>query len=197
MTRLPLIATLLAAAACGDDRGEDLLQPCEYTETPVAWDAAAPDGTVPEDLLATAEGTHALMGTWADGGATTGVTLTIARAGDGATWFGNDSGGCPSYLAIPVSWALATDDGLLDEAGTDDATASDGALGLWAAIGVDAIGGTYAPTVAEGEVTGLEVEVAFGEAAPSGTVYVASQGEDGDTAWAGIDEVLTFGAEAD
>lgn len=195
MTRLPLIATLLAAA-CGADRGEDLLQPCEYTETTVAWDAAAPDGTVPDDLLATAEGTHALVGTWTDGGATTGVTLTVARAGDSATWFANDGGGCPSYLAIPVSWALATDDGALDEAGTTDATASGGALGLWAAVAVDAIGGTFAPTVAEGEVTGLEIEVAFGEASPSGTVYVATEGEDEDTAWAGIDEVLTFGADA-
>jgi hypothetical protein len=137
---------------------------CEETLTPLGWDEAAPDGTVPAEALAAIEGETAATLTW-DGGGSTPLTLTVTADGEPA-WVEQEAiypatGTAPAIgvvcwdqLRIPVSVTLTTEDGQLDETWSQDhsptpepytATGEPG-LALWATLDPDALTGSYTLT---------------------------------------------------
>ncbi len=132
------LSVLLVMAACGvdDDKGaplgdsggaDGLTGPfCEDVITPLGWDEAAPDGTVPSEAIASLEGSFASTFSHADD-TTTPITIDVARTGE-PSWVESEvvttSSGvdiaieCPNHVSIPVAVTLRTDDGVLDEAWT-------------------------------------------------------------------------------
>ena len=191
----PLLFSLAALAACseGDFRFDDAIGVCDYEDRALGWDEASPAGVVPADLLAVAEGTHDLVGTWVDGGATVDATATISRYGDGAIYRENTSGGCASYVAVPVAFAFETADGAFDEAGAAlgvDGAAGGASLLVRADFDPDALGGSYTPMPAEGEARRVSLELLFQAAGVTGAVHLQTEGEDGDVAWAATEPVL-------
>ncbi len=138
--RITTVGALALCAACGgsDDKAEGRdsgtatfvseWPSCEEVLTPLGWDEAAPDGSVPSEVFAAVEGTTTSNFDFADG-TTAPLTITVARSGD-PQWVDAEavypaSGVeigivCPDHVRIPASVLFRTGDGRLDESWTQD-----------------------------------------------------------------------------
>ena len=192
MTRALLFA--LGAIACVEaDPTEDLLVECEFETTEVPWEAAAPHGTVPADVLAFAEGDHEALGAWAGGEEDVRVDFTLHRRGEHAYFQEATEGGCFSVLELPLTLDFITDDGAFDEALEVRGVVEGGALTVRAPLDPEGIVGTYVPEPGEGEIVrGLALEATFAEAGPWGSVLLQTEGQDSEVAWAGEEPVFSW-----
>lgn len=200
MRSLIVPVALFALAACGEPShtfdGPAIVE-CTYDDVPVAWADEAPNGLVPNDLLDFAEGTHTSTGGFQADDAAMPVTVELTRRGEHAVYRENTEGGCGSFLSIPVTLGFKTEDDSFDEVVEADAIEAfleNDALKVTAALDPSALGGTYTPEPAEGEVRGLDLEVLFQPTTLGGDVYLLTEGSDGDTAWAEREHVFHFGA---
>jgi hypothetical protein len=193
------LATVLGGCPAPDS--EDNIVLCEYDDQLVAWADEAPDGTVPADVLALAEGSVDTTGGYADSDAEIDVTASLARRGDHAVYRLNTVGGCPSYLAFPVTVTFVTGDGRFDESVATDATLgelSGEGLEVRAELPLERVDGSFeAPD--GGEPYGVQLVARFTDGAVAGEVEVQVQGGDGDdgpdgTVWASSETWFVFGA---
>lgn len=202
---LPLTAAL-ALAACdppapkSSDRPADLAEAsCTATETPLALDAAAPDGQVPDALLAAVPTSIAATFYYLDGARST-VAFALDAAAASAVWVdeeldgGADTGAtpadavvCTDRVRITAPFAFTTADGAFDLAGTitldaasngslaGDFTAAPAQFGGdhdWGTdLGEDPLGSLSVLLIADGETT-------------AGGIDLLTFGTDGDVAWA-------------
>lgn len=184
----------------GDDSGSQSLQTgtpyCEDTSTPLGWDEAAPDGTVPSEAIAEVEGSYSGVFTH-DNGTTANLTLTVSRSGE-PTWIDSEAyyypdGGpdlgviCDDGVAMPVSIVFSLSDGVFNENWNQDYFLSisgyyyyysGSGLGLRTSIDPALLGGSY--TVTEVNPADYDyVEVSFSGSAADGlsTGSVALQGQ--------------------
>lgn len=191
--RRALIFALLFACSEGEHRFDDVRVTCTYNDQAVGWHDPAPNGVVPAELLAAAEGTWAARGVWTDDSREVQVDLTLERRGDSAIYRENTGGGCGSYLAMDVALSLSTDDGAFAEsfeAQAVDAALGEPALAVGHTLPTSELQGSYRPVVANGEVQGIRIDLTFRAAGPSGRIAVRSEGVDGDVAWSADDDVL-------
>lgn len=202
----------------GDDNGTEdaLYQMCDAVRTPLEAGALAPDGSDPAAALALLGSASAGAFTYAAGGATDFV-LTPDAAAAQLAWVDqephvddSDGGGaepaiaadCPDYLVVSFPIAFSTADGAFAFDGTIEISvgnpsvgAEDYARGL-VSVATGDFGGTHDWSVyLTPDTTSLEAELFLSYAADgsvAGTVSAYSTGEDGETAWAGTDEVGSF-----
>lgn len=207
----PLLA-LLPLAACDffKDRGDDsndLYDPghCEYTPTPIAFDATdAVMGFSPLDWSFRVEGQASTSFVWVETSELTNVTLTLALDHDSfarmdGVWIPPEDGGesgvdldtndeqdCPSYLVSDGQWSVVTDDGKINESFSVSVHAEGvGSGGLEASVAFDALNGSYTPSEinpAEWDEVRLDFAQRLGEVFSGTLVLFASRempGEDG------------------
>jgi len=195
-------AMILALAACPPSpEGDPNLVVCEFDEVVVAWDEAAPDGTVPDDVLALAEGNVATTGGYMDRDEEVDVTASLARRGDNAVFYVSTVGGCPDYLGIPVTVTFVTGDGAFDEQVEVEATLGElGGAGLQiqADLPLARVEGSLDLDPGT-EAYGVNLIARFTEGAVSGEVEVLLQGGDTDgggdgAVWASRENFFVFGA---
>ena len=200
------ISLLFVLAACSKEvepAGDVVIAlDCGWENVIVAPDDATTLGATPGELLAPHLGSFTLQGTW-DTGDSTEVSLTIAQgAGDVSLMrpTGADAASCPTFLTLPVDLTLATADGLLDERLTAGWSADPaGPFDVLKAIGrswPSDLVGTFVvdPHVDPNEDYGdIEFEVVHDASGVRGAMRLEVSGNDGEIAWDGITEVLTFG----
>lgn len=203
-TLLPFALAL--AAACGDDgKLEDTLYEldCDVSDTNPAWTEDAADAPTPMERATPLVGTWSLPGDWVAAGTETTVDLTLAVDETRAPTLhlvtgGVDAEACTSTLTLPVTISITTADGGLDLdlAGAfildPDAADETGELRV---VFEDPGAGTWDPADELGEndeLVGLELAITNGPDGLTGTLYRQIEGEDGETAWSGIEEALTF-----
>ncbi len=106
-----IIGVLILAPlhGCGDnDKREDALAECKYTDHELAWDEASPESIVAEDLLAFSEGEHNLIGGEIFHDGDSEILLVVDRRGENAIYRENIEGGCFSYVEVPLTVTIAT-----------------------------------------------------------------------------------------
>lgn len=203
MRPMLMAAMTLALAACppSPEDGTPNIVECEYDATEVAWDEEALDGTVPADVLALAEGSHETTGGYMDRDEEIDVTAGLARRGDHAIFYASTAGGCPDYLAFPVTVTFVTGDGAFAESLDVEATLGElGGAGLEIRADLDLGLVEDSLDLDEGtEAYGVVLAARFTEGAVGGEVEVLIQGGDfdgdGDGAvWASTETFFVFGA---
>ena len=200
---------LLILSACfteterkGDDTGLLTGQPdyqaCDDTTTVLAQDVASPLGFSADDVLVVVSGPASAAATWTDGGAGTTVTIGATLAGDVVYHDRSpveDTGGpedtgpapgapddaCVDWLEVPITMALATDDGAFDESVPASILAMDTGS-LWASAELDwaALGGSYVFTEidpSEWDSVSLSVSAGWSAGSLTGQVDMSASRE--------------------
>jgi len=219
---LPCLLTAALTAACGapdagdksgGDGAEDALyEPCTSRRVSLATGDLAPDGSDPAAALAVVGAAAAGTFTYASGG-TTPFLLSPDPSAAALVWVDqepNTEGGggtdlayaadCVDYLEITLPMGFGTDDGAFDFAGdmvlaVGLPLADEFARGSVTAPTTDFAGGYDWSVHSAAGTTSLEGELFLSFAADGavlGAVSAATTGEDGDTAWAGREEIGSF-----
>ena len=172
---------------------------CEDVTTVLAAADTSPLGFSADEVLAIVAGPTLATATYPDGGATTGLSISLALVGDpvfhertevvdtggggadtGPAWgapSGAD-GGCPDWLELPLSLRFVTDDGAFDESVSSTMLAMDLAS-LWASADLDweNLGGSYTFTEidpTEWDEVSLSVSAGFSGGATNGQVDMSA-----------------------
>ncbi len=165
---------------------------CLWDEEFVAWGDEAPDGTVPDEVIAVAEGVYELTGgtTYHDG--EEGYTVEFERRGEHAVYMTEKEGGCGERLELPGTLQLMNEGEQLNEEFAVEARLGAGeAVEVRHRFGPDDLEGSWEPVPPEDtDLRGLSVEVTFTEEDVTGRVLVLWETSDGGIASAGEEEVF-------
>lgn len=194
---LTAAVTLVLAACPAPEDGDPNLVECTFDEIAVAWSEAAPDGTVPDEVLALVEGAFDTTGGYVDRDEEIDVSASLARRGDNAVFYSATGGGCPDVLAFPVTMTFSTSDDAFDETLEIEATYADGRVEVQADLPESRVDGDFEPEP-DASVYGVQLLARFSEGAVAGEVEVLVEGSDGSgdpdgTSWASRETYFVFG----
>lgn len=181
---------------------------CAETLTPLGWEEAAPDGTVPGEALAPFEGEHVVVLAYEDGGETA-LTIRVTRAGE-PEWVDQEAVYpgtgpaigvvCWDHVRMPVAARFTTEDGAFAESWEQTHSApgapystDDSGLALSYTVDPAMVAGSW--TLEGVDPSGYDfLELAIAGSTGSGTVVVNGQRTTGDAVSFGIvQEVGTWG----
>ncbi len=174
------------------DTGDTLMYQCNYTDTALAADDAAL-GTTPADIQAELDGLHEHPATWADDGSTAVASVDITV--DTTQAILRESEGCGSYIAIPATVSLDTDDGGISAVFDMELEISEGGLAAYATIDESELGGSWTPPALDANESrrGISLRLERGDNGLVGQLMDETEGDDGTVAWAGAEVVLELG----
>lgn len=179
---------------------------CTRVETPLALDAAAPDGRVAAELLAAA-GTAFTVPLTYEAGTETELTLTFTATE--AVWVDLEQPEpgpgpspsiylyCDDYLAVSGTLAFQTADGAFDtNLALNLAVSAEGALEGGGRFPVADFGGSFdwSGFAEDGEAVEAELSLVFDQLATSGGLGAFLTGDDGSVAWAENVAIARWGA---
>lgn len=194
---IPLAAAAIIAVACGAEEEEEnnvgdpnLGEPepgiaeCIWDDIDVGWDEETPDGRVPEDLLADAEGDYEVEGTATYDDSDETFFIGLERRGDYAVFReenDQESGGCGDRLELPVTFEIANESETIDETFE---TRADGVAGssLRVIYNLDPsdLQGTWEPEPPEDtDLLGVGVQATFSDGDVTGEVYMRLEKTEG------------------
>ena len=217
-----LVLALGLSACFGDDPSDgdsgasepaSAMPYCEETGTVLLSGEDDALGLSADAFLAALPAEVAASADWEDG-SISGLTLSLGVDADSLRLVSQevvypDTDGpvpeiaveCPDVVRVDVSMVIASDDGRLSEAASvfferEEFLVSEAVALSQVSLDPDGLAGSldladFADTSRYDE-TGLDLEIAVGDAAVSGTLSGFGSGEDGEAAFAELIEVMTF-----